>query len=536
MSWGQATVAMAAVVMSTTVPTGSAFAADANLSIFGETEYDDNIFRTGRGEVDDMIFRITPRTKIYDDEGKFNWSVEYWMPFERALNHSDIDDLNHFAKVISEYPVSRKTTLTFFDRFWYSDDTGQSQDLSGESDFSLSSFREPVIRNHARLTIEHQFTPRTAGYAEFGHKLFRTDLRDRSENQTFELNTRVMHQYRPQHRLGGGLSVSFQDFEKSNDDTRPESQDLFVNLFGAWTWFIDEKTTFEIVGGPTFIDSSQDRLESLVSNEPVAVIVGNLNNADTNGIRVSDFSSCSVTTVPGTAGPPLNTSFVVLNRQCGRNTFLDPNNMTDALAIDFIVNTLGTIDYDFTGGGDVIDISSSDTSDTQWTFFGQASLTRRWTPHWTSTLSYTRRQSNASGIAGSAILDAVTLINQLRLAERWWLDFRADFTLRQSTSETSVLLVRVVDGGPIDTASGTFNLAVTTGELFQREVNQILDTKRWGTTVRLRYRVNKNLWLSLRHTYTQQDSKSASAGNSTDFTNQLLTFGVQYDFDRIHLW
>ncbi|TDJ15280.1 MAG: hypothetical protein E2O66_01655, partial [Deltaproteobacteria bacterium] len=76
--------------MSTTVPTGSVFAADVNLSIFGETEYDDNLFRTSRGEVDDMIFRITPRTKIYDDEGKFNWSVEYWMPFERALNHSEV--------------------------------------------------------------------------------------------------------------------------------------------------------------------------------------------------------------------------------------------------------------------------------------------------------------------------------------------------------------------------------------------------------------------------------------------------------------
>ena len=536
MSWRQATVAMAAVVMSTTVPTGSAFAADVNLSIFGETEYDDNLFRTSKGEVDDMIFRITPRTKIYDDEGKFNWSVEYWMPFERALNHSEVDDLNHYARVISEYPVSRKTTLTFFDRFWYSDDAGRSQDLSGESDFSLSSFREPVIRNHARLTIEHQFTPRTAGYAEFGHKLFHTDLRDRSNNQTFELNTRVMHQYRPQHRLGGGLSVSFQDFEKSNDDTRPESQDLFVNLFGAWTWFIDEKTTFEIVGGPTFIDSSQDRLESLVSNEPVAVIVGNLSQATSKGIRVSDFSSCSVTTVPATGGGSLTTRFVVLNRQCGGSTFLDP--ATDAVAIG-IVESLGTInyEYDLTGADpDEIDISSSDTSDTQWTFFGQASLTRRWTPHWTSTLSYTRRQSNASGIAGSAILDAVTLMNQLRLAERWWLDFRADFTLRQSTSETTQLLLRVVEGESIDTASGTFNLAVTTGELFQREVNKLLDTKRWGTTIRLRYRVNKNLWLSLRHIYTQQDSKSASAGNATDFTNQLLTFGVQYDFDRIHLW
>ncbi|MCH8134256.1 MAG: hypothetical protein IIA30_17050 [Myxococcales bacterium] len=146
------------------------------------------------------------------------------------------------------------------------------------------------------------------------------------------------------------------------------------------------------------------------------------------------------------------------------------------------------------------------------------------------------QQSDASGVAGSAILDAVALINQLQLSERWWLEFRGDFTLRQSTSKTTQLLVRVVNAGNLTTASGTFPLAIATGELFQREVDEFLDTKRWGTTVRLRYRVNKNLWLSLRHIYTEQDSKGGSAGNSSDYSNQLFTFGVQYDFDRIHLW
>ncbi|MCH7709327.1 MAG: hypothetical protein IH884_12630, partial [Myxococcales bacterium] len=276
MSWRHAAVAMAAMAMSATVPMGSAFAADAKLSIAGEVEYDDNVFRSTENEDSDVVFRITPRTKIYEDEGKFNWSIEYWMPFEQALDNSDIDDLNHFVTAISKYDISRTTKLRFSDRFRYSDSAGRSRDLEGEDNFSLSSFREPVIRNKVKLGIEHQFTQRTAGFAQFGHKLFDTDLPRRANNQTYSFNTRVMHQYRPQHRLGGGLAVSFQDFEKSNDDTRPESQDLFVNLFGAWTWFIDEKTTFEIVGGPTFIDSSQDRLESLVSNEPVAVIVGNL--------------------------------------------------------------------------------------------------------------------------------------------------------------------------------------------------------------------------------------------------------------------
>jgi hypothetical protein len=348
----------------------------------------------------------------------------------------------------------------------------------------------------------------------------------------------MMHQYRPHHRLGGGLSATLQDFEKSNNGVRPASQNLFVNMFGAWTWFIDEKTTFEIAGGPTFIDNDQDDPASIFPDKPVAVVDGNLDNAATDGIRVNDFSSCSMTTVPATGGGTLDTEFVVLNGQCGRNTFLDPNDATDAAAIDYVVNTLGELDYEFTGGGNLIDISASKQSDTQWTFFGQASLTRRWTPHLTSTLSYTRQQSDASGVAGSAILDAVALINQLQLSERWWLDFRGDFTLRQSTSKTTVLLVAVESdpNGNILTASGSFPLAVATGELFQREVDEFLDTKRWGTTVRLRYRVNKNLWLSLRHVYNQQDSGGDSVGNSSDYTNHLFTFGVQYDFDRIHLW
>lgn len=544
MSWRQAAVAMAAIAMSTTVPMGSAFAADAKLSLSGEVEYDDNVFRTRKNEENDVIFRITPRTKIYEDEGKFNWSVEYWMPFEQAVDNSDIEDLNHFVTAISEYQVSRTTSLTFSDRFRYSDAAGRSQNLEGDNSFSLGSFRDPVIRNHVKLGIEHQFTRRTSGFAQFGHKLFDTDLPRRANSQTYLLNTRVMHQYRPQHRLGGGLAVTYQVFEKSNNDVRPKSQNLFVNMFGAWTWFIDEKTTFEITGGPTFIDTNQDDPEASFSDENVISSRGNLDDAAANGIRVSVFDTDLDSTVTGCArNTNLNVNFVVLGSLCTESHFLDP--ATDGTAIG-LVEAEGTTTYAF--DGPILGATPEDQSDTQWTFFGQVSLTRRWTPHLTSTLSYTRQQSTASGVAGSAILDVASLINRLQLSERWWLDFRGDFTLRQSTSKSTQTLLVVARGIeitkadapslPIGPGESVFLAQTTgaTGELFSRSVNQLLDTRRWGTTVRLRYRVNKNLWLSLRHVYTQQDSKGDSIGNSSDYTNQLFTFGVQYDFDRIHLW
>lgn len=120
--------------------------------------------------------------------------------------------------------------------------------------------------------------------------------------------------------------------------------------------------------------------------------------------------------------------------------------------------------------------------------------------------SYQRRQDTASGISGSAILDAVALTHNWNLAERWTLALRADWTQRKSAT----------------------NLEVSTqGDL---------DTQRWGTGAVLSYRITRNLTGSVRYQYTDQNSNGNTAGGFTDFSGHIATFGLNYALDPIEVW
>ena len=69
-----------------------------------------------------------------------------------------------------------------------------------------------------------------------------------------------------------------------------------------------------------------------------------------------------------------------------------------------------------------------------------------------------------------------------------------------------------------------------------RTVKNYLDTDRWGVGMRVERRLTKHIRASLRYLYNEQTSKDRSAGSSSDFSNHIITLGVQYDFDPWHLW
>jgi opacity protein-like surface antigen len=137
--------------------------------------------------------------------------------------------------------------------------------------------------------------------------------------------------------------------------------------------------------------------------------------------------------------------------------------------------------------------------------FGEAVIDRRWSPTMASALSYRRNQDTASGVSGSAILDAVALTHTWALTERWSLAGRADWTQRKSATD--------VQEGIDD-----------------------LDTQRWGAGTVLSYAITRNLTGSARYQYNQQESKGGSAGRNTDFNAHIVTLGIQYSLDPIEVW
>ena len=145
-------------------------------------------------------------------------------------------------------------------------------------------------------------------------------------------------------------------------------------------------------------------------------------------------------------------------------------------------------------------------SDSRIAGFGVISIDRRWSPTMVSGVSYQRRQDTASGVAGSAILDALALTHTWALAERWTLTTRGDWTKRKSST----------------------NLQVST--------DGDLDTQRWGGGAVLSYRITRNLTGSVRYQYSNQNSNGDTAGRFSDFEGHVATLGLNYALDPIEVW
>ena len=119
-----------------------------------------------------------------------------------------------------------------------------------------------------------------------GWRLFDSDLPNRADNDSYTGNVNMNYRLSPHHTLGGGVTADFQEFQESRGGAEPPRQTVFVNLFGSWTWSIDETTSFQFTVGPTYIDSKQD-----VSNTRV-VDVFPLSRNSTNGGVGFDATSC----------------------------------------------------------------------------------------------------------------------------------------------------------------------------------------------------------------------------------------------------
>jgi hypothetical protein len=171
-------------------------------------------------------------------------------------------------------------------------------------------------------------------------------------------------------------------------------------------------------------------------------------------------------------------------------------------------------------------------TDTRITYFANASLTKRWTPTLVSSLAYVRQDDTASGIDGGATIDAVTLSTSWQIADRWEAAMRADWTLRESATSGARQFVTVVS----QTITGVTPTVARAQYLLQDDSADSLDTQRWGTAVRLAYRLTKNTVTALQYTYNKQSSNGDTVGQSSDFDDHLLTFTVHYNFEPIGLW
>ena len=550
MKWNHALV----VALACTLAPASGWAADLKGGLGGEVEFDSNARRTETNEQKDVIFRVVPWVELREDEGKFNYDVRYKFPWEKALEVDRIEGFRHFLRARAEYNFSDRTVLTFSDDFSHTDSVNSAGGTADGAVSTVNTFARPVTRNNMAFALAHEFTPRFQTTTRINFRLFDTDLPRRANNRTFGAAIDNRYQLTQRHQVGGGVAVDYQDFDASNDGSRTPSQTLFANIFGSWNWFLDENTTLEIAAGPTFIDTNQDSPEQSITADGVPLFTedgaGVVILSDLESCIENDVAGSTVQVIPGgqLACPGFgffaeDTYLLSDDLDTIPNTYASAGLDAAEVQVDIqsILDARNQAVLDFSPG------SPTSLSSTSWTIFAQAALTRRWTPNVVSTASYTRRDSTASGIAGSAVLDAITLRTNWQITELWDAAFRADWTHRESTSPVDQLMLVVDDTGVPGAVAPLTSGAFGVGELFDegiaynasytsRRVNQSIDTTRWGVQARIRRYFTRNLSSGLRYTFNRQTSEANTAGGFSDFDNHLITLNVQYDFDRWNIW
>lgn len=470
-------------------------------------EYDANIGRTeGGASRGDFVVRASPMLSVLEDDGHFTWRLNYGPYYERAIQTDRIDAFSHYADGSLGYQLNDRTSFFANDHFSLADAVNTVTFLDDDGVSTISAKDEQDTRNQAQVGVRHSFTPRVQGNLVFTHGFFDSKVEDRARNQSYGGNANLRYWLSPRHQVGAGVATTLHRFEESNDRRRAPIDSLFVNLFGTWTWLIDETTTFEFTAGPTFIDSSQD--------PPPAMRTDVFHPTVTLGAGTFGFNASTCPTADGTP---------YFSQACS----LDPRPLTMAELAAIAVSG-GNMD----NTSDFTIMNASSGSDTRWTVFGEVTLTKRWRPNLVSTFSYNRRDSTASGVGGSAVLDDVNLTTSWQISELWSTSMRADFTMRESTAPVQQLVQTVANTqilAPGDERAATTGFTLAT---FQSEVS----TQRYGLAWRLTRQITKHLSVSARYTFARQESKSNSAASNSDFMDHLVTLGVQYDFDRWTLW
>jgi hypothetical protein len=573
-------------------------AADLRTSLSMGAEYDNNVFNNSNNPVDDVIFRIGPRIRFRDERENLDYNFSYRVPYSRGIETRQNAGFDQYFTGGFSYSLGPRTRLVVNDRLAWVQANREIQSVDDPDVPQVNTNDERILRNNFTAGLDHTFGTRLSGSMNFASSMFQSDARDRRDVQTYAGGFNLNYGVNSKHRIGGGAHVTYQDFGSLPE--RPGSQTTIYRISASWLYRIDDTLTFSIRGGPTWIDTVQDGAAPIVLNTngadtnpgglggnpflfDVVAADGIANNVpvDTNGdgnsdvredgilipagsLVVSPFEACGQLVDTGTdVIAPLPACDPGRFTVIPAGTAAAPNPTNDAI-IDNILGTdfndpLGFEAFTFVdtdGNGFPNTPTSQDTS--TFTYFGTASLEKRWTRAITTGLSYRRSESGASGVGGSTILDNISARLNWRLSQVWQVSLRADWTQRESVAPTTQTW-RVATDTPTTTdftaggtratvGSGTvpdlatmFSIptaapGVDTGQRVFRVLTQEINTRRWQIAAVATRKLSRRLDARFRLAYNQQTSDSGTRGSSSDFDNVTAILGITYVWDPVRLW
>ena len=503
-----------------------ALAAELEFSAGGDVEYDNNVFRSEHDTEDDVLFRLRPGVRVYEDRGDdLNFSAGYEAPVELSIdNPDDINDVDHIGYGRFNYHVNDRIEVFGEDRYGYLRSTLRTQDVDVANDFlRLNDQRDRVKVNDGSLGGLYRFSPRTVARAQASTSYFDSSREDRAQVWSVAGTADLNYALTVKHQLGVGGSYTFQDFGER--EGIEGSQTNTYEVFGSWRWLIDPTLSFEVRGGPAYLTTNQDDADQLRRESLVDGVIwdgGELPGlfVNRNGVQVQNPVLNPGSVIAPQACPVIDGKRVASQSSCIYSVVLDSVN--DAASV---AGTLAQVD--------IFNPESEGESDETLTGFVNLTLTKQWLPTFYSGLQYSREQGDASGLGGTVIVDAVSLSNTWDFAERWSVSLRGDFVRRESAFKIAQTYDEVTLQ-PVP--GGTVNVATRNGAAFNSKQDVDIDTNRYGVAFRITHRLFKTTSLYAQVRYDRQDSNSDTLGSDSDFENILATFGVRHVFEPITLW
>ena len=235
-------------------------AADLTFDVTGAADWDSNVFRRdnnsngNRNIEDDFLFRLRPGVRLHEDRGQdFDYSAKYTLPLEVAVEHSQLDDIDHMFDGSTTYHPSDRTEIYASNAFRYLRSTlVNSIDRFG----NVEQGRDRVTTNDATLGAHYQVSPRLRVNTAATHRLFRTTRADRQDNQSASGGVDTYYTLSARHQAGLGARYIFQHFQESRFVGRNDAHS--VNIYAQWKWQLDKVTAFDAAVGPTIISIEQD--------------------------------------------------------------------------------------------------------------------------------------------------------------------------------------------------------------------------------------------------------------------------------------
>jgi hypothetical protein len=511
-------------------------AADLEFSAGAEGEYDDNVFRTQRNKQDDILVRLRPGVRVYEDHGDdLNFSAGYEAPVEFSKDYNDqLNDVDHIGTGSFQYHANDRVDFFGSEQYGYLRSTLRQPDVNTQAQaldpgtLQFNDNRDRVKTNDAALGVNYHFSPRTVGRVIASSTFFDSTRSDRARVWSASGTADAQYKLTLKHQIGAGAGYDYQSFEDRTDI--PGSDTNTYRVFGTWRWTISPTLSFDLTAGPAYLETNQHNADRVRTETrfpfsvlPAAEVSGFF---DKNGNPLSGpigNGSLLVSSLDVTTG----TNCGVIDGQtvaslCNGNIIIDSN--TDAATVAAVK-------------ADQIPVTNSNPggeSDSEITGFVDLVLTQRWSPTLSTALRYSRQQGNASGLGGTVIVDAVSLSTAWEFLERWQLSVRGDYARRQSAFDIAQTY-DVVSGQTLPGGSAV-NVAGRTGSAFNSTRGVEIDTDSWGIGGRITHQLFKTTSIYVQARYGEQDSRSSTLGADSDFENFLATFGVRHVFEPIPLW